>query len=62
MAYSNLNHFILILESAGELVRIEEEVSPRLEITEIADRVMKSGGKALLFEKLVPSTLWIKVA
>jgi 4-hydroxy-3-polyprenylbenzoate decarboxylase len=50
MSYKSLSHFITALESAGELVRIREFVSPRLEITEIADRVSKSNGKALLFE------------
>jgi len=50
MAYKSLSHFIDVLESAGELVRIKEFVSPRLEISEITDRVVKSGGKALLFE------------
>jgi 4-hydroxy-3-polyprenylbenzoate decarboxylase len=48
--YKSLTHFISALESAGELVRIKEFVSPRLEITEIADRMVKNGGKALLFE------------
>jgi 4-hydroxy-3-polyprenylbenzoate decarboxylase len=50
MSYKSLEHFISILESAGELVRIKEFVSPYLEITEIADRVVKNNGKALLFE------------
>ena len=50
MPYRSLSHFISTLESAGELVRISEFVSPRLEITEIADRVVKNHGKALLFE------------
>jgi 4-hydroxy-3-polyprenylbenzoate decarboxylase len=50
MAYKTLNHFIKALESAGELVRIKEFVSPHLEITEITDRISKNNGKALLFE------------
>jgi 4-hydroxy-3-polyprenylbenzoate decarboxylase len=50
MAYKSLSHFISALEDAGELVRIKEFVSPRLEITEITDRVSKSNGKTLLFE------------
>ena len=50
MSYKNLSHFIQTLENAGELIRIKEFVSPHLEITEITDRVSKSGGKALLFE------------
>jgi len=52
MAYKNLKEFILALEGCGELKRIELEVDPVLEITEIADRVMKRGGPALLFEKV----------
>ncbi|MHC1706135.1 MAG: menaquinone biosynthesis decarboxylase [Bacteroidales bacterium] len=50
MAYKNLQHFIKTLEAAGELVRVKEFVSPVLEMTEIADRLVKNGGKAVLFE------------
>ncbi len=50
MAYKNLQHFIKVLEDAGELVRIREYVNPRLEITEITDRISKQYGPALLFE------------
>ncbi|MGA2823526.1 MAG: menaquinone biosynthesis decarboxylase [Bacteroidales bacterium] len=50
MTYKSLSHFISILESAGELVRIKAFVSPHLEITEITARVSKNNGKALLFE------------
>lgn len=51
MPYHDLREFIDRLEEVGELARIKVEVSPELEITEITDRVVKSGGKALLFEK-----------
>ncbi len=53
MAYDSLRDFVEKLDAAGELKRIPVEVDPVLEITEIADREMKSagGGKALLFEK-----------
>jgi 4-hydroxy-3-polyprenylbenzoate decarboxylase len=53
MAYDSLRDFARRLNAAGELKRITVEVDPVLEITEIADREMKSagGGKALLFEK-----------
>jgi len=53
MAYDSLQEFVAKLDSAGELKRIGVEVDPVLEITEIANREMKSpsGGKALLFEK-----------
>lgn len=50
MAYKSLSQFIHVLEQAGELARIRAFVSPRLEITEIADRMVKTEGKALLFE------------
>ena len=53
MAYRSFFHFIEELDRANELVRIAEPVATELEITELADRQMKSpgGGKALLFEK-----------
>ncbi len=53
MAYSSFSEFIAALDRAGELRRIAAPVATELEITEIADREMKSpgGGKALLFEK-----------
>lgn len=50
MSYKNLSQFISLLESSGELVRIKEFVSPKLEITEITDRISKQNGPALLFE------------
>lgn len=53
MAYRDYRHFLEVLESKGELRRVREPVSPYLEITEIADRVMKAGGPALLFENPV---------
>lgn len=57
MAYKNLREFITFLEDKGELRRITAPVSPRLEITEIADRVMKAGGPALFFENVEGSRL-----
>ncbi|MGB9712774.1 MAG: menaquinone biosynthesis decarboxylase [Dissulfurimicrobium sp.] len=52
MAYRDLQEFVKRLDAAGELVRIKEPVSPRLEITEITDRVSKRYGPALLFENV----------
>lgn len=49
MAYRDFRHFLDVLDSKGELKRIPEPISPYLEITEVADRVMKAGGPALLF-------------
>jgi len=51
MQYQDLRDFIAQLERAGELKRIAVEVDPRLEMTEIADRVLRAGGPALLFER-----------
>src|SRR3954447_12709077 len=51
MAYDDLRDFIRTLEKKGELKRIPFEVDPYLEITEFADRSVKTGGPALLFEK-----------
>ena len=53
MAYNSLQEFVQVLEREGELKRIRYPVKPELEVTEIADRVMKSGGPALLFENVV---------
>ncbi len=50
MAYSGLREFISKIDALGELKRIRYPADPYLEITEIADRVMKAGGPALLFE------------
>ena len=49
MKYTDLRDFIAQLERRGELQRIRAEVDPRLEMTEICDRVLKAGGPALLF-------------
>lgn len=58
--FDDLRDWIAALDRAGELKRIRTEVDPILEITEIADRVMKGaakkygrpGGPALLFENV----------
>jgi 4-hydroxy-3-polyprenylbenzoate decarboxylase len=55
--YHDLRDFLAQLERRGELKRIPVEVSPRLEMTEICDRVLKQGGPALLFEKPVGHTM-----
>ena len=51
MAYDDLRDFIRTLEKEKELERVSIEVDPVLEITEFADRAVKRGGPALLFEK-----------
>ena len=50
MPFKNLRQFIELLEKEGELIRIKTFVNPELEIAEVTDRVIKSNGKALLFE------------
>jgi len=51
MALDNLRAFIEAIDAAGDLRRVERPVAVALEMTEIADRCMKSprGGPALLF-------------
>jgi 4-hydroxy-3-polyprenylbenzoate decarboxylase len=51
--YKDLRDFISQLEKQGELKRIRYPVDPHLEMTEIADRVLRAGGPALLFENPV---------
>ena len=51
MKYADLRDFISQLEATGELKRVAAEVSPQLEMTEICDRALRSGGPALLFER-----------
>ena len=51
MHYKDLRDFIGQLEQRDELKRIPVEVDPRLEMTEIGDRVLRAGGPALLFER-----------
>ena len=48
--YKDLRDFIRMLEARGELKRIEQEIDPVLEMTEICDRTLRAGGPALLFE------------
>jgi len=51
MHYADLRGFLGGLEALGGLKRISAPVSPRLEMTEICDRVLRAGGPALLFER-----------
>jgi len=50
--YKNLQAYLADLERRGELVRVREPVSAELEITEIADRLVKREGPAVLFERV----------
>jgi 4-hydroxy-3-polyprenylbenzoate decarboxylase len=49
--FDDLRDWIAFLKREGELVEIDVEVDPYLEITEIVDRTVKAGGPALLFRK-----------
>ncbi|MGK0498488.1 MAG: 4-hydroxy-3-polyprenylbenzoate decarboxylase [Oceanicoccus sp.] len=50
LKYRDLRDFIASLEQRGELLRISQPVDPKLEMTEICDRVLRQGGPAILFE------------
>jgi 4-hydroxy-3-polyprenylbenzoate decarboxylase len=52
MPFEDLRDFLAALDRAGELRRVKAEVDPRLEITEIVQRVVREEGPALLFEKV----------
>ncbi|MGA6993631.1 MAG: menaquinone biosynthesis decarboxylase [Candidatus Deferrimicrobiaceae bacterium] len=52
MAFRDLREFLSALEARGELLRIRAPVSADLEAAEIADRAVKAGGPALLFENV----------
>ncbi|MGQ0537692.1 MAG: UbiD family decarboxylase domain-containing protein, partial [Gemmatimonadaceae bacterium] len=55
MPHDSLQDFLSALDAAGELHRVQQPVAAKLELCEIADRVMKlpGGGKALLFEHVL---------
>lgn len=50
MKYRDLRDFLSGLEQRGELLRISEPVDPKLEMTDLCDRVLRKAGPALLFE------------
>src|SRR5262245_4522824 len=51
MPFADLQDFIRYLEQNGQLKRVTAEVDPELEVTEIAQRVLREHGPALLFER-----------
>ena len=53
----DLRHFLVELERLGQLKRISVAVDPKLEMTEICDRVLKAGGPAILLEKPTGHTM-----
>lgn len=50
--FDSLRDFVRFLEARGQLRRIQREIDPVLEVSEIAQRVMRAGGPALLFENI----------
>lgn len=56
MSFSDLQSFLAHLEKQNDLRRVRVEVDPELEVTEIATRVVKENGPALLFERVRGST------
>jgi 4-hydroxy-3-polyprenylbenzoate decarboxylase len=52
MGYRNLRDCVADLERAGQLLRIEQEIDPNLEMAEIQRRVYEVGGPALLFARV----------
>ncbi|PIR31658.1 MAG: hypothetical protein COV36_07595 [Alphaproteobacteria bacterium CG11_big_fil_rev_8_21_14_0_20_44_7] len=52
MSYANLQDFIKKLEKKGLLIRVKEEVSTELEMTEIGRRMLAKNGAAILFENV----------
>jgi 4-hydroxy-3-polyprenylbenzoate decarboxylase len=61
--FKNLRQFISFLEEKKELLTVKVSVDSELEITEIADRMIKNAGPALFFEKVkgVPFPLVINL-
>ena len=53
MQYSDLRHFLRALERSGELHRVRDPVSTRLEMTAVGDFALRRGGPALIFESPV---------
>ncbi|HJX15190.1 MAG TPA: hypothetical protein VJ386_05600, partial [Candidatus Deferrimicrobiaceae bacterium] len=57
MAFRDLREFLSALEARRELKKIPAPVSTDLEAAEIANRAVKAGGPALLFENVKGHTV-----
>ncbi|MDL1867377.1 4-hydroxy-3-polyprenylbenzoate decarboxylase [Betaproteobacteria bacterium PRO4] len=57
MKYKDLRDFIAQLEQRGNLKRVKTAIDPRLEMTEICDRLLKQAGPAVLFEQPTGHTI-----
>ena len=53
MKYRDLRDFLSQLEARGEMKRVAVAVDPRLEMTEICDRVLKAGGRFIASDWLI---------
>lgn len=51
MAFTDIREFIALIEARGQLRRVKVPLDPRLEIGEVADRVSKRHGPALIIEE-----------
>ncbi len=58
---NGLRDFVRLLEERGELTAVDHPVDPVLEMTEIADRMVKNGGPALLFRQVKGSSMPVLV-
>lgn len=56
-AFADLREFLTFLESHGELVRVDAEVDPALEIVEISRRLLGAGGPAVVFNRVKGSSM-----
>jgi 4-hydroxy-3-polyprenylbenzoate decarboxylase len=52
MGYRSLQECVADLDRTGQLVRLDDEIDPRLEAAEIQRRVFQVGGPALLFNRV----------
>lgn len=57
MRFNDMREFLAELEKQGLLIRVKTEVTTELEITEIMDRLVKSGGPAVIFENVKGYTM-----
>ena len=57
LKYRDLRDFAGQLEGMGELRRVSQPVSPQLEMTALADRVLRAEGPALWFERSAVSSM-----
>ena len=52
MAFTDMQSFMRVLEARGLLKRVTVPVDAELEVTEIATRLVREGGPAVLFENV----------